>query len=135
MRTDGPKTYLARHKSAARLLLIVLFSICILLLLFFEGDYLLSLRRASLVILPEDAPLVRSLPAMEDGKIDINLATAEELQAVSGIGPVTAQSILALREERNGFYFMEELLDVPGVGEKRLEALREMFFCNSPIDP
>ena len=134
MRTDGIKMYLARHKSAARLLLIALFFICILMFLFFGGDYLLSLRRASLVILPGEAPLVRSLPNGEYGKIDINQATAAELESVSGIGPVTAQSILTLREERRGFYFMEELLDVPGIGEKRLEALRTVFYCAPPAE-
>ena len=133
MRTNRIQQYLARHKSAARLLLILLFSGSIFLFLFFEGDYLLSLRRVSLTILPQEAPVTRALPGMEaNDKIDINAATAEDLQSVSGIGPVTAQSILTLREERNGFCFLEELLDVPGVGAKRLEALRERFFCAAP---
>ena len=135
MRTNGIQQYLARHKSAARLLLMLLFAGGIFLFLFFEGDYLLSLRRASLTILPHEAPVTRSLPSAEENdKININTATAEDLESVSGIGPATAQSILTLREERNGFCFMEELLDVPGIGEKRLEALRERFFCPAPDD-
>ena len=136
---SGPiKKYLAHHSFAVRLLLIVLFSLCGAALLYHEGDYLLSLRRTSLLISPQPAPLTRSLPVFpedEDGKMDINLATAQDLQRVPGIGPATAEKILALREERGGFFFIEELKDVSGIGEKRLEALKEMFYCAAPADP
>lgn len=56
----------------------------------------------------------------------ISLATATEtsLLRVPGIGSVLAGRILALREERGGFESLEELLDVQGIGEKNLEAIR-----------
>ena len=75
----------------------------------------------------EEAP-IRSLPDTE-GKMDINRATAEDLQAVSGIGPALAQRILDEREARKGFHFLEELMDVSGIGEKRYEALSALFYC------
>ena len=137
--TGGPiKKYLAHHSFAVRLLLILLFVLCGAVLLYHEGDYLLSSRRASVLIAPQEAPLLRSMPGFpedESGKTDINLATAEDLQKASGIGSVTAEKILALREQRGGFYFIEELMDVSGVGEKRFDALKELFFCDPPAAP
>ena len=57
--------------------------------------------------------------------VDINTATIEQLDALDGIGPATAQSILDYREEHGGFESVEELGQVPGIGEKRLATLRE----------
>lgn len=61
----------------------------------------------------------------EKSKVNVNRATREELMAVPGIGPATADNILAVREERGGFRTMEELLLVPRIGEKTLEKLRD----------
>ena len=59
------------------------------------------------------------------GPIDINTATAEQLDELDGIGPGMAGAILEYREEHGGFGSVEELGQVPGIGEKRLAALRE----------
>jgi len=59
------------------------------------------------------------------GPIDINTATAEQLDELDGIGPGMAGAILEYREEHGGFGAVEELGQVPGIGEKRLAALRE----------
>ena len=48
--------------------------------------------------------------------VDLNRATAEELDALPGIGPGLAQRIVAFREERGGFRTPEELATVPGIG-------------------
>jgi len=48
--------------------------------------------------------------------VDLNRATAEELDALPGIGPGLAQRIVAFREERGGFRAPEELATVPGIG-------------------
>lgn len=55
--------------------------------------------------------------------IDLNRATAEELQAIPGIGPVIAQRIVAYRDERGPFRRPEQLMEVPGVGEKTFERI------------
>ena len=60
-----------------------------------------------------------------DGPIDINTATAEQLDELDGIGPGMAGAILEYRKEHGGFGSIEELGQVPGIGEKRLAALRE----------
>lgn len=60
-----------------------------------------------------------------DGLVDINHATAADLEALPGVGPVLAQRLFAYREEHGPFTTVEDLLDVPGIGEGKLAALRE----------
>ncbi len=50
--------------------------------------------------------------------VDLNRATAEELQSLPGIGPVTAGRIVAWREENGGFRTPDQLMEVSGVGER-----------------
>jgi competence protein ComEA len=59
-------------------------------------------------------------------KVNLNTATAEQLDTLAGVGPATAAKILAHREQHGAFGSVEELGDVPGIGERRLEALREL---------
>jgi competence protein ComEA len=57
--------------------------------------------------------------------VNLNTATLEQLDTLDGIGPGLAQAILEFREENGGFGSVEELGQVPGIGEKRLASLRE----------
>ena len=60
-----------------------------------------------------------------DVPLNLNTATLEQLDELDGIGPATAQSILDYRDENDGFGSVEELGEVPGIGEVRLASLRE----------
>jgi competence protein ComEA len=62
---------------------------------------------------------------VEGQPVNLNTATLEQLDTLSGIGPLTAQKILDFREEQGGFSSVEELGEIPGIGEKRLASLRE----------
>jgi competence protein ComEA len=64
-------------------------------------------------------------PATPGVPLDLNTATVEQLDALDGIGPATAQQIVDYREAHGGFGSVEELDQVPGIGETRLAALRE----------
>ena len=55
-----------------------------------------------------------------NGTVDVNTATAEVLCALDGVGPKTAQAILAEREANGPFDFPQDLLMVRGIGEKTL---------------
>jgi len=59
--------------------------------------------------------------------VDVNRATAAELQALPGIGPALAQRILRIREREGRFAFPEELLAVPGIGEATLARIRDQL--------
>jgi competence ComEA-like helix-hairpin-helix protein len=66
-------------------------------------------------------------PAEPDSRpLDLNRATAVELQRLPGIGPGLAQRILAERERRGRFESPEALRQVVGVGPKKLAALRDL---------
>lgn len=55
--------------------------------------------------------------------VNLNTATAAELELLPEIGPVTAQAIVAWREEHGGFTAVQELLEVDGIGDKTLATL------------
>jgi competence protein ComEA len=59
-------------------------------------------------------------------RVHLNTATLEQLDALPGIGPVTAQKILDYRAEHGAFSSIDELDAVPGIGPARLEQLREV---------
>lgn len=56
--------------------------------------------------------------------VNVNTATAEELETLSGIGPSLAQAILDYRAEHGAFETAEDLLNVKGIGEAKLEGFR-----------
>jgi competence ComEA-like helix-hairpin-helix protein len=57
-------------------------------------------------------------------QLNLNAATAEQLSAFRGVGPATAQRIVAWRAAHGSFRSIEDLARVPGVGPKRIAALR-----------
>lgn len=57
-------------------------------------------------------------------RVNLNSATAEELQRLPGVGPSTAAKIVEDRAKNGPFASVEDLMRVPGIGEKKLERLR-----------
>ena len=55
--------------------------------------------------------------------IDVNLSTAQELEALPGIGPILAKRIVEHRSQVGGFKSIQELDNVKGIGPKKLQAL------------
>ena len=63
-----------------------------------------------------------------NGRIDINRATAAELEALPGVGPKLAQAIIEDRTANGPFRTPEDLLRVKGIGPAKLEKMKEMIF-------
>lgn len=77
----------------------------------------------------EQAPAGPSDPVDDSGpapteSVDLNTATEEELDALPGVGPVTAAAIIAWRTANGAFANVDQLADVDGIGPARLEKLR-----------
>ncbi|WP_181038369.1 helix-hairpin-helix domain-containing protein [Enterococcus faecalis] len=77
----------------------------------------------SLETLQESAPAQQN----QEEKINLNTATEAELQTISGIGAKKAQEIIRFRDEQGPFKTVEELKNVPGIGEKTVERLKDML--------
>lgn len=60
------------------------------------------------------------------GKLDLNTADAAALEALPGVGPATASAILEHRQRIGRFTSVDQLLDVRGIGEAKLGALRDL---------
>ena len=60
------------------------------------------------------------------GPVNLNSADAAALEALPGVGPATAAAILEHREKVGAFTSVDQLLDVPGIGEAKLDALRDL---------
>lgn len=76
----------------------------------------------------EEEELVESDPSgpqevLVEKSININTATLEELDQLPGIGPALAQRIVDYREANNGFYDIQEIMEVSGIGEKTFAKL------------
>lgn len=61
----------------------------------------------------------------KDGIININKASLSELQEITGIGEVKAQSIIDYREKNGGFKSIEDIKNVDGIGSKTFEKIKE----------
>lgn len=82
-----------------------------------SADYTVTAERDALWVPPE----VEAAP--EAGRVDLNTASAEELQTLPGIGEVLAARIIEHREQNGPFACPEELMAVRGIGESLFDAV------------
>lgn len=64
-------------------------------------------------------------PSSQEARININTATASQLEDLPGIGPALAQRIVEHRDSHGPFASVDDLTDVPGIGQAKLDALRQ----------
>ncbi len=70
------------------------------------------------------APSGTSASGAAAGPLDLNTATAADLEELPGVGPATAAAILEYRQQHGRFRSVDDLLEVRGIGEAKLAALR-----------
>ena len=66
----------------------------------------------------------RNLSAKVVSKVNINKASSSEIQKIPGIGPVLAQRVIDFRNKNGKFEIIDDLMDVKGIGSKKLEKIR-----------
>jgi competence protein ComEA len=64
--------------------------------------------------------------------VNINTASATELETVPGIGPATAEKILQMRKSYGAFKSVDDLLAIRGIGPKRLDKMRKYLTIGKP---
>lgn len=77
---------------------------------------------------PNVVPVATPTVPVLSGTKDLNLATKEDLMTISGIGELTAETILQARRAVGGFKSWEDVDKIPGIGEKRLSQMQVHFF-------
>lgn len=77
------------------------------------------------VYVPKVGEEINEAAQPDDGRININTASAGELEELPGIGPAKAAAIVSYREKNGPFRTAEDLVNVPGIGPKTLENMRE----------
>ena len=64
---------------------------------------------------------------LDRGKVNINLATREQLEELPGIGPALATAIMRHREIHGPCEYPEHLIEVPGISKKMMETLLDLI--------
>jgi competence protein ComEA len=80
--------------------------------------------RALVLALPLVLALAPLAGSALSGVVNLNTASAEQLELLPGVGASRARAILELRQQRGGFKRIEDLLDVKGIGEAGLAKLK-----------
>ncbi len=78
------------------------------------------------IVVPAMGAVTAAPGVTADGRVNLNTADAATLDTLPGIGPATAAKILAWRERNGRFASVDDLLDVGGIGEAKLDALRDL---------
>lgn len=82
-----------------------------------------------ILYVPNKNEQVQEVAAVSKGeeKVQINAASKEQLEKITGIGSRKAESILKYREEHGPFQKIEDLLDIDGIGVKSLERIKDQI--------
>lgn len=98
--------------------------------LFFMVGLLVGKRNADTIPLLREDPQQRTEAVTNNSaKININTATLEELTSLPGIGEALGERIIAYREEYGKFHSIYELEAVSGIGDNKIEAIKDLIYA------
>jgi competence protein ComEA len=89
-----------------------------------DGQQVVVPRRGAAGAAPVGGAAAGEPGAPPQAPVSLNTATAEQLDTLDGVGPATASKILEYRRQHGGFRSIDDLGEIPGIGPKRLAALR-----------
>ena len=104
--------------------LVIMIALTLSFIAFIAG-YIIGISTDRSVILSENLPTDATTSVYEDGKININTATLSDLIQLPGIGEKLAANIITYRENNGPFESVNELIQVEGIGSKKLSILTE----------
>lgn len=78
-----------------------------------------------------DFPPIQQLHVNSEGKLNINLATANEFAQLTGIGPVLAERLVQYRIDHGSFSTTEEIMNVKGIGPEKYNAIKNQICVTS----
>ena len=116
-----------KHKTFAvrGMLAWLLLAACVVLA---AGAVLTGIERRESTAYPAGGKTAQVQPIqVKTGEIPVNTADAIALQQLPGVGAATAEDILAEREMNGPFFYPEDLMQVHGIGEKKLDGMRDML--------
>ena len=92
--------------------------------------YLGTASQEVAVLYEEPLQSIAYLPSADlpDERLDLNIASLEQLCTLNGIGPVKAQAILDYRDMYGGFVCVEELMEVKGIGESTYNKIKDYLY-------
>ena len=112
---------------------IILICACLVLSAFLGGMYIgrntrgEEIQDTMLNVPTTAATKATTKPTQQNKKININTADIYTLMRLEGIGETYAQDIIDYREANGPFEKIEDIKNVPGIGEKRFEAIKDMI--------
>jgi competence protein ComEA len=80
----------------------------------------------------DEVELPAAAPPAPGEKINLNTASLEELDSLPGVGPSTAQSIIDYRTQNGPFARIEDVMNVPGIGEGKFNEMKELITVGEP---
>ncbi len=80
---------------------------------------------------PVASQAVATAPVKTAARVNLNRASADELQALPGIGPVLAQRMVEWRKAHGRYRTVDDLQEVKGIGKKRMDQLRPLVMVKA----
>lgn len=100
-----------------------------------RGQLIRERERTPVTVLQAATDAAAAAPAHVEGQLlDLNTATAGQLEALPGIGQVLALRVIDFRTKNGGFESVAQLRRVSGIGPKRYAVLKELVFVGAADD-